>query len=573
MLLAGVALAGCASGQATPATDVTDTGATLNGNVTSAVNGTASYWFVYGKTPSYGSETSHQTISISDRNPHPVSASVTGLDAGTQYHYELCAQYPGFSPSCGTDQMLTTAEAVHLSISATPALFPGFDPKVSDYVVRCDGQNPMTVELDRAVRYAGLYRRSAGAEWPIHANRSVATNQGFSFSTTANGQTNTYHARCLPSDFPNWTVSGAGDPSQDWILVTLNAGLSLTHYAAFFDNDGVPVWWYPSKAVQPLDATLLSNNTVAFAHFEGTGFNVQASEVSEIRRLDGTLVKTVSTVGSPTDFHELQPLPNGDFLLDTYTPRDHVDLSPYGGPADATVVDGQIQEIAPDGSLVWSWNSKDHIDLSETGRWWPSILSSPTTLPDGRKAYDIVHLNAIEPDGDSLLVSFRHLDAIYRINRSDGGIQWKLGGTTTPESLTVSGDNQSVHLGGQHDVRRLADGTVSVHDNGTNLGRAPRVLRFQIDPTAKTATVVEKLSDSEISSSICCGSARQLPSGGWLVSWGGNPTDAEYGPDGSRIFKLQFLNTSPFLYRAVPVPHGQLSADDLRQGMDTMFPR
>ena len=53
----------------------------------------------------------------------------------------------------------------------------------------------------------------------------------------------------------------------------------------------------------------------------------------------------VKAVGGPIDSHDIQHLPNGDFLVLTYKPRDHVDLSSFGGPADATVVDAEIQEI------------------------------------------------------------------------------------------------------------------------------------------------------------------------------------------------------------------------------------
>ena len=121
-------------------------------------------------------------------------------------------------------------------------------------------------------------------------------------------------------------------------------------------------------------------------------------------------------------------------------------------------------------------------------------------------------------------------------------------------------------------MRLLADGTVSVHDNGTNLGRAPRMVRFRIDPTNMTAAVVQTISDPAISSSFCCGSARELGSGNWLIDWGRTGTVGEYQSDGSLVFKLQFSNNL-FSYRAFPVPSGQLSADSLRQAMTTMFPR
>src|SRR5205085_1925089 len=98
----------------------------------------------------------------------------------------------------------------------------------------------------------------------------------------------------------------------------------------------------------------------------------------------------------------------------------------------------------------------------------------------------------------------------------------KLGGTTTPESLTIVGDDDHApnHLGGQHDARILPDGTLSLHENGTGLGRPPRAVRFRIDPIARTATLVETVVDPTIPTSLCCGSATRMPGGDWVMNWG-----------------------------------------------------
>ena len=272
----------------------------------------------------------------------------------------------------------------------------------------------------------------------------------------------------------------------------------------------------------------------------------------------------------PTDFHELQELSNGNYLVVGYKPRDHVDLSAYGKSSDATVLDAEIQEVTPQGALVWSWNAKDHLALDETGRWWSSLVQAQ--LPDGRRVYDPVHINAVEPDGDGLLVSMRHTDSIYRISRVDGHVEWKLGGTDTPQSLDIVGDRAApATLGGQHDVRRLADGSVSVFDNGTGLGRPPRAARYLVNASENTATLIESLADSEIPTSSCCGGARKLDSNGWLVAWGGQPLFAEYGAGGSRVSKLQIPGAST--YRAIPAPTTRITAAQLRAAMDSMFPR
>ena len=206
-----------------------------------------------------------------------------------------------------------------------------------------------------------------------------------------------------------------------------------------------------------------------------------------------------------------------------------------------------------------------HRPRPDPQRWWDSILQR------GTQPYDIQHWNSVERHGNRILLSFRHLDAVYEINRSTGEVVWKLGGTHTPKSLKVLNDpDGSYPLGAAHDARQNPDGTITVHDNFTDLGKAPRAVRYRIDEQAGTARLVQSISDPEASSSICCGSARMLPSGDWLIGWGGIPFVGAYDADGHRLFKLDLL--SGFSYRAFPVPSHALTAEQLRSAMDTMHP-
>ena len=137
----------------------------------------------------------------------------------------------------------------------------------------------------------------------------------------------------------------------------------------------------------------------------------------------------------------------------------------------------------------------------------------PRTQADGRLAFDWAHWNSIQQVGDTVVVSFRHLDAVYAINKLDGEILWKLGGTPTSKSLTVVGDPESNPLGGQHYARLLSDGTLTVYDNNTNESAPPRGVSYQIDIATQTATFVEAVNDPDVTASPCCGSAAGLPTG------------------------------------------------------------
>jgi VCBS repeat-containing protein len=453
------------------------------------------------------------------------------------------------------------------AISVQPELTPSFSPGVSDYAVRCSG-DPLSMAVDAS---PGTYVSVDGGtprSGAFASSVNLSGGQGFQFVVARGTRSDTYHVRCLPSDFPPYDATVDGTPQAQWYLVTPSS-----NYAVVFDAHGVPVWWRPAET-PPFDFKLLSNGHLGFF----STLNGSAGRLFQEYSLDGTLVRATDTVGTSADFHDYAELPNGNRYMLSYRLRDHVDVSAYTGSAqdmDAAVVDAEIQELAPDGSLVWSWNSKDHIGLDETGRWWnPAMGTIVRQTSDGRNVWDIVHMNSIEPDGDGLIVSTRHTDAVYRIDRATGDITWKLGGTHRPQSLEIVGDdaNAATDFGGQHDPRRQPDGTLTLHDNGTGTGRAPRALRFRVDTTARTATLVESVTDPLATASGCCGSARKLPGGNWVMSWGLTNLVTELTPSGARPFKLTFA-PGVLSYRAAPVPPGVLSASALRTGMDVQYPR
>ena len=65
VLLAAIALSGCALGRTLPATEAVLDGATLNGTVFSNISEDADYFFEYGKPGSAGSQTATHRVSVS----------------------------------------------------------------------------------------------------------------------------------------------------------------------------------------------------------------------------------------------------------------------------------------------------------------------------------------------------------------------------------------------------------------------------------------------------------------------------------------------------------------------------
>jgi len=372
-------------------------------------------------------------------------------------------------------------------------------------------------------------------------------------------------AQQLPADFPAWRFESLRPAAPDLFVVSFSAPADGRPWVIVFDNEGVPRWWY-NPGTRALWGQVLSDGSLSWARSFGDGYGLDPRMAHEVRSESGDLLRLVKTEGSIVDGHEYRELPNGNVLLDTYVPET-ADLRRVGGPRQATIVSAEVQEVDPAGKVLWSWNSRGHISLEETGRWWRSVLSNPRRRLQ-REAFDPVHINSIEPRGDGeVIISTRHTDAVYGIDRASGEIKWKLGGTRTGKSLRVIGDPATKLLGGQHDARIDRRGRLTIFDNGKDRPRRPRVVFYRLDLTAGAALYRGQLNDPQVSRSHCCGSARETRDGGWLVSWGDNPLVTGFDQAGRITFRLH-LPASTF--RAVPVPAGATSIARLSRGMAAM---
>jgi hypothetical protein len=399
----------------------------------------------------------------------------------------------------------------------------------------------------------------------------LSPGQGFTVLVQApSEQAAIYYVRCLPANFPSWTAKILGKRYAEWhfLAPVLKADDVVVpgRYSAVFDSDGVPLWWSSEEPDTPFDFKLLPNGNTVLTMLSGAVIE---------RRLDGSVVRRVAggiEAGGKLDTHDVQQLLNGNLLIARKRPLCCEDLRAFGGPAAAAIDDSVIQEVAPDGKVVWRWSARDHIGLSEfQSQFWPSVVER------AKPNYDLYHWNSvdIEADGD-LIVSYRHLNAVYKIRRAStrgasGSIVWKLGGSVRPESLKLKGDAVA-RFGGQHDARMMPDRTLTVFDNGTGQARPPRAVRYAIDPVARSATLVEQLVSPGIGTSLCCGSARKISGADWVIGWGDQKAVAEITPSGTRVFALTF-GDGVFSYRDNPVAIGRLPRAALRAGMDARHPR
>jgi Arylsulfotransferase (ASST) len=278
------------------------------------------------------------------------------------------------------------------------------------------------------------------------------------------------------------------------------------------------------------------------------------------RRLNGRPIRVLNTRGAPSDFHDVLLLPNGHYVLATIDFRS-CDLAPWAQGL-TTCAFHQFQELTRRGEVVWSWRPEDDIGIRQTPRKWRD------ERPVG--AADPWHYNSIDWAGDGFIISFRHLDAVFKIDYASKDVVWKLGGTPRPRSLRVIGDpvfRAGGSISGQHDARLLRPRVLTLFDNGTGADRAPRSVVYRINERARTATMMRRVKDPIARTSQCCGSTRVLPGGNHVTGWGGTPWISENRPGGRRVFRLD----ANFVYRATPIVDRRYTRRELRAAMDAQY--
>ena len=346
-------------------------------------------------------------------------------------------------------------------------------------------------------------------------------------------------------EYPRLTVAESRDPYEGYIaLAPWSPGVPIGRIM-LVDNLGNPIF----------HRRLFTSGFAQDFKHHANGWLTYFHSQTELRyfALDETysVVDTIVTGnGYITDGHELLLLPNGNWLLMSYDPQPvAMDQEVPGGNPDAIVIGLIVQEVTPEGEVVFQWRSWDHMELTDT------VIDLTTAR------VDYVHGNALELDWDgNILICSRHLDEITKISRETGEIMWRMGLHAPRNEFTFLNDSRGFTH--PHDIRRLPNGNITLYDNG--VGRDPeysRALEYEIDEVAKTARLVWEYRTDPDSYGRIMGSFARREDGSALINWGGNPgapqtlthSVTEVHPDGSTALDLR-LPSNSWSYRAYRFP-------------------
>lgn len=237
-------------------------------------------------------------------------------------------------------------------------------------------------------------------------------------------------------------------------------------------------------------------------------------------------------VRQPNHHHDGRLLKNGNVLLlcATELPGDVARKVQGGRPG--TEVNGMmwadyLLEVTKDGRTAWEWRVWEHLDPAE----YPI-----TAVQDNRSEW--THGNAIVELADgNLLVSFRNISTIVKIDRKSGAVVWKLGAPP---------------LSGQHAPTPLPNGNILIFDNGPH--RLDQTFPFSrvIEVNPATNEIVWKYQEAFPPNfySPRISNAQRLPNGNTLINEGSFGRFFEVMPGGEVVW--EYVN--PYFGPATAAP-------------------
>jgi hypothetical protein len=269
----------------------------------------------------------------------------------------------------------------------------------------------------------------------------------------------------------------------DWIPVLGTAGKDTTpgfvifshrQGALIIDNTGKVVWYRS-----------FSEGSMLNMQAQPSGRYTIHSALDSIRQFLvfdelGDVVDSLRCIGYRTRQHEaLLEVDGSAWLL--CDERRIVDLSDMGGVDTAAVAVTVVQHLRPDRTVQFQWNALDHFAITDL-------------RPEERRGANVnfTHGNSIAFDTDGkLLLSFRSLNEITKVDPTTGEVLWRFGGLAN--QFTILSDRR----GGfqhQHGVRSAGPGQLLVFDNGS---AAPsRFVRYLMNPVTRTASLIMEFVDS-----------------------------------------------------------------------------
>jgi hypothetical protein len=331
----------------------------------------------------------------------------------------------------------------------------------------------------------------------------------------------------LPGDLPTYAASGPNPLPGVTVFAVGNYGVVI-------DNTGRIVWYrFVPNGGPGLNFMVLQNGNYVGRPLTGVG----AVNVFVMYDALGDSTRTLGCRnGLIPRFHDVIVDPDGSYWIMCDDNRT-VDMTAHGGLANALVTGTGLQHIDAAGNLTLNWSPFDHFAYTDADT--TILKASPINWTHGNGL-------SVDTDGN-ILISFRALHEVTKINATTGAVMWRMGGKANQFTFTGLG---APGFRGQHNVRVTGPGEFILLDNQGSA--ETRFERYAVDPVAHTAEVVQTFTAFPATRTDVGGSVHNPAPGRWLMSVGTTGVVREFTSGGSPTWQID--GNPGYVFRAQKFP-------------------
>ncbi len=372
---------------------------------------------------------------------------------------------PGDTSEASRDVTVSLAlsEVEGLTLAAEAAVALNFEGEVTIQIAGPEGDSRRTAYSSTGTRHT----------LPVVGLRADTRYEMRALARDVDGE---YH----PSDWAEFTTGAlpeglldaeyqVGVPSDNDEGVTLFApspvyGSPQMPYVLGIDGEGQVVYYYDDPELYDAEDA----NRQLRVQDDG---NIGVVLPEGFRSFD-LFGHTQLAVSKPYIHHDALLMPSGNVLALTYD--DHEVTDELTG--ETTIVRGDmVIEITPENETVWSWAAYDELDPTRMGEYTEDF--------ETEGFLDWTHANALDydPETDRIMVSMRNQNWVTMVDHGTGELLSRLG----PGGDYALQGGDWFHL--QHGVS-LADGGVTVFDNGYDDAYNSRAIHYELDESGLIAT-------------------------------------------------------------------------------------
>jgi hypothetical protein len=346
----------------------------------------------------------------------------------------------------------------------------------------------------------------------------------------------TFTTGALPADLPAFTAGPAGAGPG---LFVFSSGV----FGLVIDRAGRVVWYRRFPGNGP-GLNFMAQPTGTFV---GRLITPDSTDEDPMVEIDpaGNEVRALRCVNRPVRFHDVLLQPDGSYWLLCDDTR-ILDLTPVGGMAAAAVTATTLQHVSPAGALLFEWNAFDHF-----------LITDLDSVSYAGAAVNFTHGNSFDVDTDGhLLLSFRSLNEITKVDATTGAVLWRMGGRRNQFTFAGAPDPG---FSRQHNVRVVGPGRFIILDNVG--GSESRYERYAWDASTRTATLEQSYGSTPGVQTLIGGSVQQSGPDRYVVSFGTEGRVEEFDATGATLWSI--VGNPGYVFRAQrilslahPVPAG-----------------